>query len=131
MNYKLFNLFAVSTFILLSFSVSAYTGQLGDWNYTNSLDVGRFGNVAVLSRNTIVYTFGGYPYSDTPYPVESAIIQSDGTLSPWNIESTQMVEGRGFAVGFATDFYIYAIGGINSTDILTTIERAPINSNGT
>ena len=42
-----------------------------------------------------------------------------------------MVEARGFAVGFATDSYVYAIGGENASSILTTIERAPINPDGT
>ncbi len=111
--------------------ISSYAGQMGPWNYTSSLNVARSSNVAVLSRSTIIYTFGGYPYSNTPYPVECATIQSDGTLSPWVEESSQMVEARGGAVGFATDSYIYAIGGENASSVLTTIERAPINSNGT
>lgn len=112
-------------------STSGFAGQLGPWNYTSSLNVARSANVAVLARDTIIYTFGDWPYSDTPLPVERTTIRSDGTLSPWVEESSQMVEARGDAVGFATDSYIYAIGGINATDFLTTVERAPINSDGT
>jgi hypothetical protein len=111
--------------------ISAYAGEMGPWNYTSSLNVARSSNVAVLSRSTIIYTFGGYAYTNTPYPVESATIQPDGTLSPWVEESTQMVEARQGAVGFATDSYIYAIGGESESAISTTMERAPINTNGT
>lgn len=121
----------VLSILILWGTTSCFGGQLGNWNYTSSLNVVRFYNVAVLSRSTIVYTFGGYPYTDTPYPVESATIQPDGSLSTWIEESSQMVEARGNAVGFSTDSYIYAIGGINASDILTTIERAPINPDGT
>lgn len=117
--------------LLLLTSTSCFSQTLGNWIDVNSLNVARECNVAVLSRNTIIYTFGGYAYTNTPYPVESAIVQPDGSLSPWIEESSQMMDARCEAVGFATDSYIYAIGGENATSLLTTQERAPINSDGT
>ncbi len=109
-------------------SFASYT--LGNWNYTSSLNVARSVNVAVLSQSTIIYTFGGYAYTTTPYPVECATIQLDGTLSNWVIESTQMISAREDAVGFATDSYVFAIGGDNGVTYCTTAERAQINPNG-
>ncbi len=108
-------------------SASCFAG-LGPWNYTSSLNVARFYNVAVLSRSTIVYIFGGYPYTNTPYPVECATVQPGGTLSPWVIESSQMVDARQSPVSFATDSYVYAIGG--DVNLPGCVERAPINYDG-
>src|SRR5208283_3032496 len=93
--------------LIPTFSIGA--GYLGSWNYTSGLNVGRFSNVAVIARDTIIYTFGGYSYTTIPYPVEHTTIRSNGTLSNWVIESTQMVSAREDAVGFATDSYVYAI----------------------
>ena len=45
-------------------------GELGNWTTINYLNVPRFDNVSVLSRSTIIYTFGGYPYTATPNAVE-------------------------------------------------------------
>lgn len=118
----------------LGIAHSSFAGQLGQWNYTNSLNVARSENVAVISRDTIIYTFGGVAYiNNTPNPVERATIRPDGTLSPWVEESSQMVEARAGAVGFATDSYVYAIGGDAGPGVgfSTTAERAPINLDGT
>ncbi len=110
-------------------SFASYT--LGSWSYASSLNIARSDNVAVIARDTIVYTFGGLAYTNTPYPVEHTTLRPDGTLTSWTIESNQMVMARQGAVGFSTDSYVYAICGENASSILTTIERAPINSDGT
>src|SRR5208283_788565 len=104
-------------------SISAYAGQMGPWNYTSSLNVGRFDNVAVLAQNTIIFTFGGYAYSTVPYPVERATITSDGMLTPWVIDSSPMQSARDSGVGAVANGYIYAISGENGIGISTTVER--------
>lgn len=126
---KFYTLFSVVLFIAAPSAILA--GQLGAWTTINYLNIPRSTNVAVLSRSTIIYTFGGYPYTATPTPVERATIRPDGLLTPWAIESTQMLSSRGIATGFATDSYIYAIGGENNTVNLYNVERAPINPDGT
>ena len=119
------------TILIFYGSISCFAGQLGNWNYTNSLNVARSGNVAVLAQNTIIFTFGGYAYSTTPYPVERATIKPNGSLSSWVIDSSPMQSARNTGLGFSANGYIYAISGDNGIGFSTTVERAQVNSNGT
>ena len=119
--------------VILMLSHGLLAGTLGNWSTTNSLNIARFGNVAILDSNTAIYTFGGYAYTTTPYPVESSNINQDGSLNNWSLQSSTMLSARGSGVGAIVNGYLYAISGDAGPGLglTTTVEGAAINMNGT
>jgi hypothetical protein len=99
-------------------------GTLGAWQTMTSMNYGGLG-LAGTVWNGSIYSLGG----DTN-GVERAIINSDGTLGAWEALSS-MTTRRAFFGAIAAGGYLYAIGGWNGTIGLNSVERAPINADGT
>ncbi len=110
-----------------------FCGQLGSFIYTNSLNYPRADNIAVIANDTVIYVFGEWEWeTDTPLPVERAIILPNGSLSAWTIESERYSGVRDSAVGAYAYGYLYVIGGEDATNgDSTTAERAQVNPDGT
>lgn len=78
----------------------------------------------------ILYVIGGFR-SDFTYEnsIERAIIGSDGSLGQFAVVGTTAITGRIGAVSVLLGKFLYVIGG-NGIDAQTSIERAPINPDG-
>ena len=130
--YQKNHLFLYITLWLILIPINSLSQQLGDWTTLNHMNVGRYGNIAVLAYDTIIYTLCGYQENTTPLPVEMAVIKPDGTLSDWSIDSQMMSMARDGAVGFFYNGYVYAIGGNTGpyTPPTATIERTKVTAAG-
>lgn len=105
-----------------------------DWNEDRPLQTPRLGaGYAVVGRH--IYVLGGAASSEASDIMaggEFTSVDLDGTLAPWQ-PTTTMTTKRVFAAAQVAGEFIYMIGGekaLNSKDLLSTIERAKILSDG-
>lgn len=106
-------------------------GSLGNWKFTSSLNsFRRHHGLAATSNN--LYAIGGQDYvSWSISSVETAQIQSDGSLGIWSNSSALNVSRIDLTVANIDD-YIIAVGGGNGRDSMyETIERTKVFSDGT
>lgn len=102
------------------------------WLETSALATARAG-AAVITHNSVIYMIGGVDGHDFLGSTEFARVQSDGTLSPWQI-GTPLIEARGFVEAAVHDNWIYIAGGGNGPNghnLLRSVERARIQADGT
>ena len=100
-------------------------GTLGAWESMTTQNYGGIG-MAGAAWNGSVYALGGGETNN----VERAILNSDGTLGTWETVSSMTTRRAQFGAVAAAG-YLYAIGGFNGTTGLDSVERAPINADGT
>jgi len=120
------------TLLLVVTNYPGFSQTLGNWTSLVSLPSPRAECSAVLIDTTIYILGGSEFYSGIPYPVLRTGILPDGTLSGWVEESCRPFEIHSEAVSFTHGGYLYLMSGSKgvSDSISTTMERAPINSNG-
>ncbi len=111
-------------------------GSLGTWQYVNELPETNFIEFAAVTANNSIYLIGGGEYIFDPNPIilntiERATVNADSTLSSWSILSSTLLDPSGEFVAVVANNRIYVIGGADANSILTTVEYAPINSDGT
>ena len=118
------------TFIVISFvaSYSVHAQSYSNWNTTTSLPTATRSATSVV-YNGYVYEIGGYNGSAIA-AVEYAPINSNGTLGSWSATTSLPTATYG-ATSVVYNGYVYEIGGCSSICPTTTVEYAPINSNGT
>ena len=104
-------------------------GTLGSWTATTSLPMGTGGATSVV-YNGYVYEIGGYNGTSDQSTVDYAPINSNGSLGSWTATTSLPVAIEG-AASVAYNGYVYEIGGYNGTSDQSTVDYAPINSNGT
>jgi len=117
--------------------VSAFTvlmsgdGYLGPWQKTTPLTTPRMRPAAVVA-NGYIYVLGGWNGSNLN-SVERAAVNDDGSLGSWQTMNS-MLSARTALAAVAVNGYIYAIGGdgggYNSGPVLSSVERAVINGDG-
>jgi len=100
-------------------------GTLGTWQ-TLSMSVGGMGAAAAIWNN-YVYVLGGWGNSNT---AQRVYINPDGTLGAWETMNP-MTTSRAFFGAVATAGYLYAFGGYDGSNGLSSVERAAINPDGT
>lgn len=101
------------------------------WKETSSLNVPRAGAASVV-HNNFVYMIAGVDGRQFLRSTEYAPILADGRLGEWKM-GPRLVEDRGFTDAVVRDGYIYVVGGGNGPNgqhLLTTVERAKINPDG-
>lgn len=92
----------------------------------------RSGHTTVVIRNFLYAIGGGLGGGGVPSSVERAVINDDGSLGPFTtIPSIALNEGRAYHISVVLENFLYVIGGYGSSGRLNSIERAPINANGT
>lgn len=108
---------------------------IAGWKQTNSMNVPRAGAATVV-HNNFIYMIGGVDGRQFLRSIEYAPILPDGRVGEWQI-GPRLIEERGFteAVIFegADSNFIYVVGGGNGPNgkhLLTTIERAQVNADG-
>lgn len=98
---------------------------------TTTAYVGSVGNHAAAAYNGYLYMIGssGAGWSTAVY---YAPINSDGTIGSWTVTSS-LNTGRNLESLVAYGGYLYVVGGRNATNngVITSVEYAQINSNGT
>ncbi|MHB8443381.1 MAG: hypothetical protein ACYDAS_03390, partial [Patescibacteria group bacterium] len=106
-------------------------GTLGSWTITNSLPSPMFASTSVV-YNGYIYEIGGYNGSTYVSTVDYAPINSNGTLGSWTV-TTSLPTNIDRATSVVYNGYVYEIGGYstNGGGVLSTVNYAPINSNGT
>ncbi len=62
--------------------------------------------------------------------VESATIQTDGGLGPWQVAETRLLNARFIASAFSLNNHLYLVGGHDGARRLATVEMAKANTNG-
>ncbi len=104
-------------------------GTLGEWstigNYTVPIE-----GLATIKQDSTIYLLGGRGPSGERNIVSRSHINTDGTISPWNDETTYMKANRADMGVVIANGYIYAIGGIDNGSRLSSVEYAKINDDG-
>jgi len=105
-------------------------GTLGAWTTTTSLPMTLVYPQTVVTKNK-VYLLGGYTSGGPINTVHVAPINSDGTLGAWTT-TTSLPEKLSLSQAIVTKNRVYLLGGNNaSSDAISTVYTAPINSDGT
>lgn len=102
------------------------------WKTAAHLSVPRAGAATVNIADKI-YLIGGIDGREFLSSTEFATQNSDGSLSPW-LATTSLVEPRGFVAAVVAKNHVYAIGGGNGPNghnLLSSVERATVNTDGT
>jgi hypothetical protein len=117
-------------------------GTVGSWAATTSMNTTR-GSFGFGAYNGYLYAYGGCTssslgtcsgYSKT---LEYAPINANGTIGTWTTSGNNMTTTRINMEGAVYNGYLYAMGGCvsislgNCTSQLSSVEYAPINSDGT
>jgi len=101
------------------------------WKETSSLNVVRAG-AAMVVHNNFIYMIAGVDGRDFLRSTEYAPILPDGRIGEWTM-GPPLIEDRGFTEAVVKNGYIYVVGGgngLNGQHLLTTVERAKINPDG-
>ena len=104
---------------------------ISGWKETSSLNIVRAG-AAMVVHNDFVYMIAGVDGREFLRSTEYAPILSDGRLGEWKM-GPPLIEDRGFTEAVVKNGYIYVVGGGNGPNgqhLLTTVERAKINPDG-
>ncbi|MFA6006869.1 MAG: glycine-rich domain-containing protein [Candidatus Paceibacterota bacterium] len=107
-------------------------GTLGTWTTLTATPLNAARNIhASVVVGGYIYTIGGITSGTSISSVESAKINSDGTLAAWTtLTATPLNTARGALSAVVANGYLYAMGGIGGGN-LSSIEYAKIYANGT
>lgn len=102
------------------------------WKSAAHLVVPRAGAATVnIAKN--IYLIGGIDGREFLSSTEYSTQNDDGSLSTWQ-PAASLVEPRGFVAAVSANRHVYAIGGGNGPNghnLLNSVERATVNSDGT
>jgi hypothetical protein len=106
-------------------------GTLGSWTSTSSFSPGRYDHTMLAFRGKMYLVAGlepgGVAGSDVLY---ANINPSDGTLGTWTTTTGVTTARRGHT-SVIQNGYVYVVGGSTPSNPTTSIEAAPINTDGT
>ena len=119
--------FVIMAVFLIVGSVHAQT--LLSWNAIMGLPLS-VSHATSVEYNGYIYEIGGFNSTNNSSTVYYAPINSDGTVGVWNT-TTALPLHIVNATSVAYNGYIYEVGGFSSTNNLSTVYYAPINSDGT
>lgn len=104
---------------------------IAGWKQTSMLNVARAG-AAMVVNNNFIYMIGGVDGRHFLRSIEYATILPDGRIGEWKV-GPRLIEDRGFTEAVVKNGFIYVVGGGNGPNgkhLLTTVERAKINPDG-
>lgn len=88
---------------------------------------------AAATLGTRLFLLGGHVEKGGPMSygdVESAAINTDGSLEPWQIAETRLLNARFIASAFALEGRLYLLGGHDGVRRLATVEMAEVSGAG-
>jgi hypothetical protein len=106
-------------------------GSIGPWQVTTPLTIARATQSSVAVGSNL-YVIGGDNQGFNEHTVERAVINSGGSLAPWQT-LTSTVFGRVSSASAAQDGFVYVTAGAGGPFPLaeSSVERAKINIDGT
>lgn len=108
--------------------LSGVDGSLSSWTGLGEMNTPRGGHA--LARNaSYIYALGGGTSHQDLNSVERAEINEDGSLGAWQY-MTSMNMPRSYPAAAVVGDYLYAIGGGIPSTLEYSVERAPINADG-
>jgi hypothetical protein len=115
----------------LSSCPTGWTLYSGTWCYGNNNLPNATKLATAVAYNGYAYNIGGYTTAATNV-VDYAQINANGSLGTWSDAGNDLPAATYKAASVIYNGYIYEIGGVNSSgNDVSTVEYAPINSNGT
>lgn len=98
----------------------------------NEANIDRYIHATARNQNQL-YLLGGHvkkagsmSYGD----IESTNVRENGSLEPWNISPSRLVNARFIATAFSVDKYLYIAGGHNGVQRLNSVEMTSVDRNG-
>ncbi len=105
-------------------------GTLGSWtDLTPGFSIDRQ-NLCAFAYNGYMYVAGGMNILGSTNSVQYAEIKADGSLGTWTDTTVLPSKLRGHSM-FASNDYVYVLGGHNDTSEVANVYYAAINENGT
>lgn len=107
-------------------------GTLGSWIYTDNMNTGRKWHGAYATESAI-YACGGYIqaigafHTSCEYLVEESVQTTENVT--WTITSA-LNQGRQAFSAVAAKGYVYAFGGYSNSGFMSSIERSPVQVDG-
>jgi hypothetical protein len=112
------------------FATIQANGSLSNWQTSSALNIGRT-MPGVTAYNGCLYAVGGHDANILPLKsVEYSAIAADGTLGSWTFTSATQT-AHPYSVSAAYNGYLYIFSGAVASYQTATVERAPINADGT
>ena len=93
------------------------------------LEIGRYFPTSAVIGN-YVYIIGGHGGATQLASVERALINADGTVGQFADTGKPLQTARYLHSSIVVGGYLYVMGGIGAAGELTSVERAPINADG-
>jgi N-acetylneuraminic acid mutarotase len=105
-------------------------GSVGAWTTElNALPV-TLSNPATVVYNGYVYVMGGFDGTNRYSAVYSAPLNPDGSVGAWTTELNPLPQVRSDLNSVVYNGQLYAIGGFDGTDVVSTVYSAPLNPDG-
>ncbi len=104
---------------------------IAGWKETSTMHEPRAGAATVV-HNNFIYMIGGIDGRQFLRSTEFAPILADGRIGEWQL-GARLIEERGFTEAVIKNGFIFVVGGGNGPNgkhLLTTVERAKINVDG-
>jgi hypothetical protein len=109
-------------------ALSPSTGAVGSWASTRAFATARYGHQAV-AYGGYLYVLGGNDGTNYLSDVQSAPLNSDGTVGTWSATSSMNMPRANF-VATAANGYLYTSGGVNGSSSLSDVQSAQFGANG-
>jgi len=103
-------------------------GWLEPWQFSDSLQTGRYG-LAAIQHGDYLYALGGLDGAAYLDSIEKAKINEDGSLGAWTYTTPLQSQREGISALSVNDA-VYVIGGTNLTGYKRSIEYAWFNEQG-
>lgn len=106
-------------------------GTIGTWSLnTGSIPIAVFGSCSFVTKNR-VYIIGGFNNSSGySSAVQTATINSDGTLGVW-VTGTSLPTSAAHCTAIVVKNNVYVLGGLFGGTATSNVYTAPINNDGT
>ena len=108
-------------------------GGLSEWSLSpQQSKVDRYIHSSAISGDKLYLLAGHMKHDQTVSygDVELSKISKNGTLSPWQVESTTLLTPRFIASAFSLGNYLYILAGHDGAKRLQSVEFAPIDNSG-
>jgi len=115
----------------LYYSVINSDGTLGAWNIEVNVPSTAVDRTNIVVTSSRVYLLGGLTIGTPTNVIQTALINSDGSITGWVTETNTLPVALVDNSIIVTPNRVYSLGGFNGTTAIDTIYSCPINTDGT